>query len=534
MDILENLDILSVAVAIAGTFVLGFTVFFTDKKSITNKTFLYFSVTTGIWGLVNFFGYKLVDPDTALILLRLVMFLAVLQAFFIFQLFYVFPNVIKIFSRTYKYILKPFVFLVATISASPFVLFSVKEISETGKILKINNGLAIPLFGIVSVALVISAIFVFIHNLRRAEEKQIRAYIEILVGTVLMFILIITFNFIFPVIFENSKYLPLGALFTFPFVIFTSYSILKHKLFNIKVISTASLVFIICIILFLEIIFADSLSLILFRSSVFFLVLIFGINLIRSVMREVEQKEELYKLNIELAYSIQQRESLVHLVTHKVKSSFTRTKYIFAGILDGTFGPISDEIKRRAEQGLESDDTGIKTVDLVLNAANLQKGGVKYDMKNIDLKDLVLKSIEDKKISAEKKGLRIENEVKDGEYSIWGDAFWLKEAFNNLIENSIKYTKEGEIKVGLERKNGKTLFYVKDHGIGLTEEDKKILFTEGGRGKNSVKVNVDSTGYGLYTVKLVVDTHKGRVWAESEGPGKGSQFYIELDAVKTG
>jgi len=84
--------------------------------------------------------------------------------------------------------------------------------------------------------------------------------------------------------------------------------------------------------------------------------------------------------------------------------------------------------------------------------------------------------------------------------------------------------------VGIERKGEKILFSVKDHGIGLTSEDKKILFTEGGRGKDSVKVNVDSTGYGLYTVKLVVDSHKGRVWAESEGPGKGSQFYIELDA----
>ena len=57
------------------------------------------------------------------------------------------------------------------------------------------------------------------------------------------------------------------------------------------------------------------------------------------------------------------------------------------------------------------------------------------------------------------------------------------------------------------------------------------MFTEGGRGKDSVKVNVDSTGYGLYSVKLIIDAHKGKVWAESEGPDKGSTFYIELDAA---
>jgi signal transduction histidine kinase len=43
---------------------------------------------------------------------------------------------------------------------------------------------------------------------------------------------------------------------------------------------------------------------------------------------------------------------------------------------------------------------------------------------------------------------------------------------------------------------------------------------------------VDSTGYGLYTVKLVIEGHHGRVWVESEGSGKGSQFYIELPAVE--
>ena len=82
--------------------------------------------------------------------------------------------------------------------------------------------------------------------------------------------------------------------------------------------------------------------------------------------------------------------------------------------------------------------------------------------------------------------------------------------------------------MGLEKKENKILFSVKDTGVGITDEDKKNLFTEGGRGANSVKVNVDSTGYGLYTVKMVVEAHKGRVWGESEGPGKGSQFYIEL------
>lgn len=257
--------------------------------------------------------------------------------------------------------------------------------------------------------------------------------------------------------------------------------------------------------------------------------------------------EEMYKQNLELARlykqvdglnkdletTIKQRESLVHLINHKVKGSFTHSKYIFAGLLDGTFGDISPEIKRYATQGLESDNAGIQTVDLVLNAANLSNGTVKYDLKKIDFKEIVLKTFAEKKVQAEAKGLVMESEVhdsKDDVYNVMGDSFWLKEAINNLVDNSIKYTRAGKITVNLEDGNGKIKFSIKDTGVGITEEDKKNLFTEGGRGKDSVRMNVDSTGYGLYSVKLIIEAHKGKVWAESE-PGKGSTFYVELDAV---
>ncbi len=181
---------------------------------------------------------------------------------------------------------------------------------------------------------------------------------------------------------------------------------------------------------------------------------------------------------------------------------------------------------------------GIETVDLVLSVANMQKGIVKYEMKDLDLKDLVSKTLTEKTGVAIAKGLKIKEEIREDTYKISGDTFWLKEVVNNMIENSIKYTREGTITVGLEKKpappeggGGKILFYVKDTGIGITDEDKRNLFTEGGRGKDSVKVNVDSTGYGLYSVKLVVEAHGGRAWAESEGVNKGSQFYIELPAI---
>ena len=252
------------------------------------------------------------------------------------------------------------------------------------------------------------------------------------------------------------------------------------------------------------------------------------INIVALSLDKVYLYKKLQDANVDLRDLIKQRESLVHLITHKVKGSFTHSKYIFAEMLEGTFGAITPELEKMAKNGLETDNNGIATVDLILNADNLTHGTIKYVMQPFDLKGAVEAVIATKKDPIETKGLKLETDIKDGDYHMNGDETWLKESINNLVENSLRYTKEGTIIVGLEKKDNNILFSVKDTGVGITDEDKKNLFTEGGRGANSVKVNVDSTGYGLYTVKMVVEAHKGRVWGESEGPGKGSQFYIEL------
>ena len=86
----------------------------------------------------------------------------------------------------------------------------------------------------------------------------------------------------------------------------------------------------------------------------------------------------------------------------------------------------------------------------------------------------------------------------------------------------------GNVRVGLSRTGNTIRFTVEDNGVGITPEDMRRLFTEGGHGKDSLKMNVHSTGYGLYIVKKIVEGHGGKVWAESEGQGKGSRFIVEL------
>ncbi len=112
--------------------------------------------------------------------------------------------------------------------------------------------------------------------------------------------------------------------------------------------------------------------------------------------------------------------------------------------------------------------------------------------------------------------------------TLTGDRMQLENAVKNLIDNSIRYTPSGSIKVSLANDGKAIRLMTQDTGVGITAEDMEHLFTEGGHGAESQKVNVDSTGYGLYIVKNIIEAHNGKVWAESEGKGKGSRFIVEI------
>lgn len=322
----------------------------------------------------------------------------------------------------------------------------------------------------------------------------------------------------------------LYSLFILPlFLLAIIYSVFELDIFKFNILGTHYIVIGLMILILGQLFFVSSGA----DRILTILTLIFTIGLsvilFRNFRRETLQREHIEKLNIELESLISQRESLMHLITHKVKGAFTRSKYIFAGLLDGSFGEIGADVRKIAEAGLKSDNSGISTVDLILNASNLQKGTVKFEDKVLDFKESFMQVYNEKINVAEMKNLKLEQKVEDGEYPLKGDPMWLKEVINNLVDNALAYTREGGATMSLAHVAGnKLLFKVKDTGVGISEEDRKVLFTEGGRGKDSTKVNVDSTGYGLFTVKLVVEGHGGRVWVESEGVGKGSTFCVEL------
>lgn len=520
---LRNFDLLSVGATIAAIGILGFVIYITNRKSATNKFFLLFSIITILWSFFNYINYQTTSPSIILWLLRIVIFLGVWHSFTFFSFLYVFPKEKMNFPWAYKFLLIPLVVITSAITLTPLVFPSIAQVSSDGSVSKAVVGNGIFLFLFVVSGLVIGGLGLFIKKTYDAKGRDKKQHILILIGTVIMFSLLITFNVILPAVFLNVRFIPLGALFIFPFVAFTGYAIYRHRLFNLRSTAIAGLTFALSIVSFSEIIFAQDMPAVIYRSSVFMIVLIISFLMNKFVHTISEQREQLQIAN-------ERQENLIHFITHQVKGFFTKSKYIFSAMLEGDYGQLEGKMEVVAREGLRSDNDGIDMVQNVLNAANIKSGTMTYNMAPIDLKQLVLDVVSEQKKNAEAKGLSFEVNIEEGNYNISGDSFQLKNVIKNLIDNSIKYTPQGGLKIALSETGGRILFSVKDTGVGLTKDDKQRLFTEGGKGKNSQKVNVDSTGFGLFIAKNIVEAHHGKIWAESEGEGKGSAFFAELPA----
>jgi len=179
-----------------------------------------------------------------------------------------------------------------------------------------------------------------------------------------------------------------------------------------------------------------------------------------------------------------------------------------------------------AHDALADTQKGVDTVMSILKSG--EGNTIKYDRKLYDLSATVHRIVEEFRPAASQKGLSIQVAV-DNFCAVIGDEQKIeRHVLRNLIDNAIRYTPKGRIEISLKKMEGTVRFSVMDTGVGIGANDMQKLFTEGGHGERSQDVNTESTGYGLFIAKKIVEAHNGKVWAQSCGPGTGSTFFVEL------
>ncbi|EWM54774.1 sensor histidine kinase [Ruminococcus flavefaciens] len=162
-------------------------------------------------------------------------------------------------------------------------------------------------------------------------------------------------------------------------------------------------------------------------------------------------------------------------------------------------------------------------VTQILDVTRIEEGRMLLDLAPCDLDKLVRETIETYfavlNKNNNKLALRIPLELPE----VKADSSRLQRVFVNLISNALKHTKNGTILVKAEAEGSFIKATVKDTGSGISEEDMPHIWERYYKGKHSET----GTGLGLFICKFIIESHGGRIWAESQA-GKGTAFMFTL------
>lgn len=165
----------------------------------------------------------------------------------------------------------------------------------------------------------------------------------------------------------------------------------------------------------------------------------------------------------------------------------------------------------------------------LLLSSQMEAGGYQLTAEEMNFAELVNRSCNEFRNRFPER--KIIFEASEEPPYIKGDMFLLQMVVNNLIDNAIKYSpKDSAIELLVEESGGKALLKVKDHGKGISDAEKQMVFTKFFRSGNEATKNAKGTGLGLYLTKKIMQQHKGNIFVTDNTP-TGSIFTVSLDAM---
>jgi two-component system sensor histidine kinase SenX3 len=222
----------------------------------------------------------------------------------------------------------------------------------------------------------------------------------------------------------------------------------------------------------------------------------------------------------------EQHDQFINAVTHELKTPVASIRLYLQTLQRRSL----DEQKQQEfyEVMLADTDRLTHTIEQVLQAGRMKAAQKSLNRERLDFGELVEECVS---ISRLRHHLTEDAmEVTRISAPVVGDAEELRAAVSNLLDNAIKYSKtEVHILVEVVRLDDKNVAVrVRDQGVGISSEELSRIFKRFYRIPGIVAKRVKGMGLGLYIVRSAAEKHGGRAFAESDGPGRGSTFTIQL------
>ncbi|HUQ49463.1 MAG TPA: HAMP domain-containing sensor histidine kinase [Terriglobales bacterium] len=225
----------------------------------------------------------------------------------------------------------------------------------------------------------------------------------------------------------------------------------------------------------------------------------------------------------------EQHDSFINAVTHELKTPIASIKLYLETLQSRD---VTDEQKRQFYSVMLADTDRLHyTVEQVLKAGLAGQKQNQSPLVSVDMVSIVNECAGLARVRHHmpESALEVTLPPDHVDAPVLGSPDELVTALSNLIDNAVKYSGENvKIKVELNVGAEKIYVYVRDKGVGVPNNQLKLIFDRFYRVQGKTGKTVKGTGLGLYIVRSIAKKHGGKVFAESEGEGKGSTFTLEL------
>ena len=172
-------------------------------------------------------------------------------------------------------------------------------------------------------------------------------------------------------------------------------------------------------------------------------------------------------------------------------------------------------------------------VNKVIEVSSIQTGQLEVINDNVDIKELIVSVFKAIRLNLRKSSVKIQHNINisDEDNHIRSDIYKLKEILTNLMDNAVKFTKEGVVEIGCSRRGDYIEFYVQDTGIGIPEKMQGEIFNSFTQVERGDIREYGGTGLGLTISKAYVEILGGEIWLDSQ-EGKGSTFFFTIPIIQ--
>jgi histidine kinase len=219
------------------------------------------------------------------------------------------------------------------------------------------------------------------------------------------------------------------------------------------------------------------------------------------------------------------RRRLIGDVTHELRTPLTAIKGSAEGLMDGLL-PASDETYQQIHAEAERLS---RLVDDLQELSRVEAHAYQLDFRDLDASALIKTVIKRMQYQFDEKRVTLTTDLPPQPIQIHADEDRIVQVLTNFLSNALNYTPaDGRVIISVESTGKEARFSVRDTGLGIPPEHLPRIFDRFYRVDKSRSRAGGGSGIGLTIAKHLVEAHGGKIWAESEGHGKGSAFVFTL------